>query len=89
MKPPLVFQSHLDFHHGELDQAPRDLFEGRKIYTSTIGGSVSRVSERGISRSCQLFPGYLSLRWEMSGRGQSERVIMHHIASIERCVSQG
>lgn len=49
MKPPRVFQPHLDFHHGELNQAPRDLFEVRKIYTSTIGDAVSRVADRGQS----------------------------------------
>jgi hypothetical protein len=45
MKPPRVFQSHLDFYHGELDQAPRDLFEIEKTYRLTFEDAVSRVDD--------------------------------------------
>jgi hypothetical protein len=43
MKPPLVFQPHLDCYHGELYQAPRDLFGTEKICGSTSGDAVSGV----------------------------------------------
>ncbi len=45
MKPPRVLKPHLDFHHGELYQAPRDLFEGRKIGRAISGDAVFSLGD--------------------------------------------
>jgi len=48
MKPPRVLQRHLDFHHGELDQAPRDLFEDRKDCELALGDATPRLGGSNI-----------------------------------------
>jgi hypothetical protein len=43
MKPPRVLQPHLDFYHGELNQAPRDLFETGKTCRAASRNAVFSV----------------------------------------------
>ncbi len=87
MKPPRVFQPHLDFHHGELDQAPRDLFEGRKTCHLTIGDTGSRVHNGNRSANPAYFR--VSRSWLSNERMRIARTSRYTLyTSIERCVSQ-
>jgi hypothetical protein len=52
MKPPRVLPAHLDFCHGELDQAPRDFFEQGKTGESTVEAVASRGHHRGQAVLC-------------------------------------
>jgi hypothetical protein len=86
MKPPRDLQPHLDFYHGELYQAPRDLFEGREIGRAISEDAVIRVGDADQTELPASFRRYRALPLNERPRVARNSYCAPHV-SIARGVS--